>query len=237
MSRDESRKSRLAGPLSKKVKFTKTEDLKLKDLIEKYSTNDWKKIAKHLPPRTARQCRERWCNYIDPNLSQEPWTPEEDEVLLKIHEQIGNHWKKMEEFLPKRSKNNIKKRWRLLTNSYDDEGISQPPKQTVPELPPLKTEKVVVSTPPNLYLSSPSFSQISKQTMIPIISTGPAAIVPLVPVYVSFNTPIINVSNDFPSYTETAPHIYQEIIAQPSNPYIQPLYKSNIYQVVNENYL
>lgn len=105
---------RLAGPLSKKVKFTRAEDIKLKDLVNKYSTNNWKLIAKELPPRTPRQCRERWNNYIDPSLSQEPWTQEEDEILIRIHDQFGNHWKQIESYLPNRSKNSIKKRWTTL---------------------------------------------------------------------------------------------------------------------------
>lgn len=108
---------RLAGPLSKKVKFTRAEDIKLRDLVNKYSTNNWKIIAKELPPRTPRQCRERWNNYIDPNLSQEPWTQEEDEILLHIHDQFGNHWKQIESYLPNRSKNSIKKRWSVLMTS------------------------------------------------------------------------------------------------------------------------
>lgn len=108
---------RLAGPLSKKVKFTRAEDIKLRDLVNKYSTNNWKIIAKELPPRTPRQCRERWNNYIDPNLSQEPWTQEEDEILMRIHDQFGNHWKQIESYLPNRSKNSIKKRWSALMAS------------------------------------------------------------------------------------------------------------------------
>lgn len=234
MSRDESRKSRLAGPLSKKIKFTKTEDMKLKELIEKYSTNDWKKIAKHMQPRTARQCRERWCNYIDPNLSHEPWTSEEDEILLKIHEQIGNHWKKMEEFLPNRSKNNIKKRWCYLTNTLSDDNNTLNQSQSAPEIQPVEPEKTIVTPSSSLYLTTPGFSQISKPEMIPIVQ--PATIVPLVPVLVSINTPIISLAGDLQNYTQKIQSVCPEYIEQPTTTYIQPVYQTGIYQMLGENY-
>lgn len=106
--------SRLAGPLSKKERFTRREDLKLKQLVAKFSTDNWKIIAEHLKPRTPRQCRERWCNYINPKLSHDPWSADEDDILIKLHYDLGNHWKEMQKYLPKRSKNDIKKRWNYL---------------------------------------------------------------------------------------------------------------------------
>ena len=114
MLTDEQRKARLAGPSSKKVKFTKAEDAKLTLLVQQYSTKDWKKIAEHLPTRTARQCRERWTNYVNPSLSKSPWTKAEDMLLIEKHNEFGNHWKIIERYFPLRSKNNIKHRWSIV---------------------------------------------------------------------------------------------------------------------------
>lgn len=116
MIQQKERLSKLAGPLSKKERFTRREDLKLKQLVAKYSTDNWKIIAEHLKPRTPRQCRERWTNYINPSLSHEPWTADEDDILTKLHYDLGNHWKELQRYLPKRSKNNIKARWHYLEN-------------------------------------------------------------------------------------------------------------------------
>ena len=102
---------RLAGPSSKKVKFTKIEDEKLIELIKEFGENNWKLIAEKLPPRTPRQCRERWTNYVNPALSKDPWTKEEDELLIQKHNELGNHWKLIEKYFPARSKNNIKHRY------------------------------------------------------------------------------------------------------------------------------
>lgn len=234
-TREEQRRSRLAGPLSKKMKFTKKEDLKLKALIEKYTTNDWDEIAKHLPPRTARQCRDRWCNYIDPNLSQEPWTSEEDTVLFKIHKQLGNHWKKMEKYLPKRSKNNIKKRWNFLNNisNKDEEeevnnkvnNDSDTSNQYDDQLS--ANSESLVSVPSNLYFSLPNIPQISKPTMLPIVTSGTAAFIPIVPVFIPVVQPIINNTNDY-SCTESIPQYYQQIIEQPIESFPQPFYQVNL---------
>lgn len=93
--------------------------MKLNELIETYSTKSWGKIAQFIPPRTARQCRDRWFNYLDPNLSCEPWTQYEDSILIKLQGNIGNHWKQMKKFLPKRSSNNIKQTWLLLKTAIN----------------------------------------------------------------------------------------------------------------------
>ena len=115
--------SRLAGPSSRKVKFTKAEDQKLFLLVQEYSDKDWKVIAEHLKPRTPRQCRERWTNYVNPKLSQDPWTKEEDMLLIEKHREHGNHWKIIERFFTNRSKNNIKHRWQTLKCCVMSQGI------------------------------------------------------------------------------------------------------------------
>lgn len=113
----------LAGPLSKKKKFTSFEDELLKSLVERFSTQNWKLIAQHIPSRTPRQCCERWLNYINPDLNQNSWTKEEDEVLILNHQKIGNQWKILSKFLPGRSRNDIKERWKFLNRVANDHNI------------------------------------------------------------------------------------------------------------------
>ena len=38
--------------------------------------------------RIGKQCRERWHNHLNPNISKAPWTKEEDRVILRC--QINN---------------------------------------------------------------------------------------------------------------------------------------------------
>ena len=44
----------------------------------------WREVAKRVPARTDKQCRERYANVLDPELKlYTEWTPEEDALLLR----------------------------------------------------------------------------------------------------------------------------------------------------------
>ena len=48
----------------------------------------WREVAKHVPRRTDKQCRERYANVLDPELRlYAEWTPEEDKLLLQAVEE------------------------------------------------------------------------------------------------------------------------------------------------------
>lgn len=39
-------------------------------------------MARLLPGRMGKQCRERWFNHLDPSVKKTEWTPREDEILF-----------------------------------------------------------------------------------------------------------------------------------------------------------
>ena len=53
-----------------KCKFSQEEDDKLAELVRKFGPKNWKMIAEGIPSRSARQLRERWINYLDPNVNR-----------------------------------------------------------------------------------------------------------------------------------------------------------------------
>ena len=43
--------------------------------------------------KSSKQCRERWIQQLNPSLSKEKWSTEENQRLLDLYGRIGNHWK------------------------------------------------------------------------------------------------------------------------------------------------
>ncbi|EAY09222.1 Myb-like DNA-binding domain containing protein [Trichomonas vaginalis G3] len=109
------------------VKFSEEEDRKLIQIVQTMGTNDWKKIAAHLKTRNARQCRERWNNYINPDLNESEWTVDEDELLIKLQKEYGTAWNKIAKYFDKRSDNALRNRWMRLKRLLKNGSKGHPP--------------------------------------------------------------------------------------------------------------
>lgn len=64
--------------------------------------------------RDPRQVKDRYRNYLDPNINTESWTMEEDELLIMKREEIGPKWTKIKEFFHNRTPVNIKNHYATL---------------------------------------------------------------------------------------------------------------------------
>jgi hypothetical protein len=100
--------------LTLKTKFTPDEDAKLQDIVTAIGTNDWSFIASLHGTRNARQCRERYQNYLAPTLRVDPWSPEEDMLLLEKYAEFGSRWNAIAKFFTNRSPNSLRNQWQLL---------------------------------------------------------------------------------------------------------------------------
>lgn len=93
-----------------KLKFSEEEDLRLASIVDEIGSDDWVQVSSIMGTRNARQCRERWTNYLDPSLKNEPWTEAEDSLLNQKLIEYGQKWHKIAKFFPNRSANNIRNR-------------------------------------------------------------------------------------------------------------------------------
>ncbi|TDH71787.1 hypothetical protein CCR75_006149 [Bremia lactucae] len=89
------------------------EDAMLMELMLKGYDN-WRQISNNIPGRTAKQCRERWRNRLDPSINKSPFKEDEDQAILQAYEKYGNRWTQIAELLPGRTEDAVKLRWKAL---------------------------------------------------------------------------------------------------------------------------
>lgn len=106
-------------------KFSSEEDEQLRDLVEQMGSRKWDQIAKQMPGRTGRQCRDRYQNYLIPGFFNGQWSRQEDNLLMQKYMEFGPQWSKMKPFFSNRSANSLKNRWNYFVSKHiHDIGIS-----------------------------------------------------------------------------------------------------------------
>jgi hypothetical protein len=115
-------------------KFTQEEDLRLRSLVDQIGAKSWEAVSKFMPNRSARQCRDRYKNYLLDNLVCDAWTPEEDTMILEKFKDIGPKWVEISKFLNGRSGNHVKNRWHKHLSKLAN--VQQPPAQANFPMPP-----------------------------------------------------------------------------------------------------
>ncbi|KAI4966900.1 hypothetical protein ZWY2020_035615 [Hordeum vulgare] len=70
-----------------------TEDEILKAAVMKYGKNQWARISSLLVRKSAKQCKARWYEWLDPSIKKTEWTREEDEKLLQLAKLMPTQWR------------------------------------------------------------------------------------------------------------------------------------------------
>lgn len=109
-------KKRTAGA---RPKFCDDEDIRLKELVCQYGTNNWKRIAQEFNDKNPRQCRDRWNNYLDPSKVRGNWRLEEDLLLIKCYLFNGATSNQVIHLFQNRSSNEIRIRFLKFKRRID----------------------------------------------------------------------------------------------------------------------
>lgn len=89
------------------------EDMRLLELVT-LNPKNWGHVARGIEGRTAKQCRERYHNHLDPNIKKGNWSFEEDKIIVLVQKQLGNKWADIAKRLDGRTENSVKIRWKSI---------------------------------------------------------------------------------------------------------------------------
>lgn len=95
-------------------KFTAKEDQIIQHFVNIIGSHKWEFIAKFVPGRSAKQCRDRYMNNLKPGLMKVEWDENEDKQLIDLYTKYGPKWSLFCKYLKNRNRTCIKSRFLFL---------------------------------------------------------------------------------------------------------------------------
>ena len=110
-----------------KAPWTFDEDNMLRELVTERGQKQWQEIANELnnrmgsSKRQGKQCRERWINFLGPDIKKDPWTVHEELFLLEKQNIMGNKWAEIAKEITGRTENQVKNKFNSLLKKIREE--------------------------------------------------------------------------------------------------------------------
>ncbi|WVZ11824.1 hypothetical protein V8G54_016354 [Vigna mungo] len=154
--------------------WTGHEDKILTEYITVHGEGRWRNLPKRAGlKRCGKSCRLRWLNYLRPDIKRGNITSDEEELIIRLHNLLGNRWSLIAGRLPGRTDNEIKNYWNTNLGKKVKEGnktstFCRSTQNPMPHLPNPKLDSHLVRTKATkctkLFFPHPSMLQLPNKS-------------------------------------------------------------------------
>lgn len=88
----------------------------------KYGKNQWARISSLIVRKTAKQCKSRWYEWLDPSIKKTEWTREEEEKLLHLAKLLPSQWRTIAPIVGRTAAQCLEHYEKLLDAAQEKEG-------------------------------------------------------------------------------------------------------------------
>ncbi|XP_042397091.1 transcription repressor MYB5-like [Zingiber officinale] len=154
----------------KRGPWTPEEDEVLASFVRREGEGRWRTLPSRAGlRRCGKSCRLRWMNYLRPSIKRGPISPDEEDLILRLHRLLGNRWSLIAGRIPGRTDNEIKNYWNThLSKKLIRQGID--PRTHKPL--PLPTTSAAAAAAPAVHVIFPRQAPLPNPNPSPYHAAG-----------------------------------------------------------------